>query len=124
MEWAQGHNAEPSAIGRESLATAIGLFQDFLLPSACRAFGGVRRDKGEADASSLLKRMRLEGGRTVNARAIRRQWSLPGLSTPKAVNAALDILCQAGWVRQHREAKPGRPAGAWEVNPLLWEGAP
>lgn len=121
MEWAGTNRPEATSVSRESVAAAIGLFEAYLLPSACRVIGGAARDKGEAVAASLLKQIRLRRAGTVNTKSIYRTWSLPGLTSAAPVNAALDILCAGGWVRRSRDARPGRPAGDWEVNPLLWD---
>ena len=121
LEWAGGNGAEPTSVSRESLAAAIGLYGDYFLPLAGRVLGGATRTKDEALASVLLKQIRRRRDRTVNAKAVYRNWSLPGLAAAKATNAALEALSVAGWVRPFRDARIGRPRGDWEVNPQLWE---
>lgn len=127
LEWAASEGAEPTCISHTSVAAAIGLFEDYILPSTCRALGGAGRDQGEAAAAGLLKQIRHRGARSVNAKEIYRSWSLPGLTSAKPVSAALEALSEAGWVRRGRDeaqSKNGRPPNDWAVNPLLWEVHP
>jgi hypothetical protein len=49
-------------------------------------------------------------------------WS--GLDTPELVKLAVEILQDAGWIRDaNREANPfgGRPPSRFQVNPRIWE---
>jgi hypothetical protein len=49
-------------------------------------------------------------------------WS--GLDSPEAVKQAVDVLQDAGWVRElSGESRPlgGRPSNRFEVNPGVWE---
>lgn len=124
MEWAWGDQPEPASVSRASVANALLLYQDFLLPSALRVIGGVGCDKGEAVAASLLRQIRLRSDNTVNAKDIYRNWGLPGLTKAATVNAALDLLAERGWVRRRRETGFGRPANDWAVNAKLWEAKP
>jgi hypothetical protein len=123
LEWAAGDGPEPVNVCLASIAAAIGLFEDYLLPSAYRVFGGAARDKKDLAAAMLLKKIRHVGERVVNAKTVYRTWRLPGLTTAPTVKAALDRLSEAGWARSdpgEPDAKGGRPAGNWSINPLLW----
>jgi hypothetical protein len=127
LEWAWGNGPEPETVSRASVACAIGLFEEYLLPSACRVFGAVAREMEDMAAAMLLKQIRHRGERTVNAKTIYRLWGLPGLSGAKTVKAALERLEQGGWVRfaGGREGdNPGRRRSDWAVNPILWEASP
>jgi hypothetical protein len=125
LEWAAADGPEPDAVSPHSVAAATALFEEYLLPSACRAYGGAGRDKGETDAAMLARQIRHRREAVINAKAVYREWGLPGLSTSKAVRDALDKLQAAGWVRPATSAvstaRGGRPPSDWEVNPLLWE---
>lgn len=124
LDWAVGHDPEPAAVSLVSVAAAIALYEDYLFPSACRVFGGAAREKGDMIAATLAKQIRHRRARTINARTIRREWGLSGLTTANAVNEALGRLEAAGWVRRigGREGDtPGRERADWEVNPKLWE---
>jgi hypothetical protein len=121
LEWALERGPEPAEVSRPSLAAATGLFEEYLAPSAARVFGGATGDKNELRAAMLAKQIRRRGERSINARAIRRGWRLPGLSSARAVGSALECLETAGWVRKTAPQGVGRPAGDWEVNPLLWD---
>jgi len=127
LEWAAADGPEPEAVSRASVAAAIALLEDYLLPSTCRAYGVAGRDKGEAAAAMLARQIRHRGERTINAKTVYRYWGLPGLTASKAMNDALAKLQAGGWVRPASSAvstaKGGRPPGDWEVNPLLWEAA-
>jgi hypothetical protein len=65
--------------------------------------------------------IRLESGelRTgFTAREVRRhQWT--GLRTEKAVEAAIEWLEDAGWIRRERPTpgQPGRPTARYEIHP-------
>lgn len=52
-------------------------------------------------------------------------WS--GLDTPKLVRMDVEVLLDAGWLRDvNRESGPlgGRPSARYQVNPRVWEWPP
>ncbi len=124
LEWSITDNPEPSNIGKDSIACAIGLYEEYLLPSACRVFSGSLREEDEIAGAMLIKQIRHRQETTVNAKSIYQGWSLPGLTSANRVNAALKRLDEGGWVRRASRpsnCKGGRPPNDWDVNPALWE---
>ena len=121
LEWAWIGGQEPTSVSKASVAAAIGLFEGYFLPCSSRVFARTTRDQIGAAASMLAKQIRRRGERVVNAKAIQREWRLPGLSSAEPVKAALAKLAMGGWVRKVPPLGRGRPPGDWEVNPLLWE---
>ena len=89
---------------------------------ARRAYGDAVLPDDEPDARTIARWMVRNGVESINARKLRREARLPGLTTAGAVVAALDYLEEAGWVwpAPSREGdKPGRPRGDYIVNPKL-----
>jgi hypothetical protein len=121
MEWALSSKPEPRLVSGENMANALYLFEDYFVPSTCRAVAGGARDPQERAGSLLLKEIRRRRAKTVNAKEIYREWGLPSLTTATAVSSALETLRDLGWVSRLHENKVGRPRGTWQVNPRLFE---
>jgi Protein of unknown function (DUF3987) len=127
LEWAIApEGPEPEHIGEVAILAACALFNDYFTPMAARVFGGVGRSVAEIAGAALLRHIRHEGERTVNARALQRA-KLPGLRSADRMHDALDALSEGGWARflgGREGAATGRQRGDWEINPALWEARP
>jgi putative DNA primase/helicase len=79
------------------------------------------RMKAAADLAEKLCKGAVGQEGTVTRRDIyRHQWT--GLDTPESVDAALDVLHDAGWVRPTEKGTrlgSGRPSECWQVNPRV-----
>jgi hypothetical protein len=126
LEWAyQPHGPEPSAVTEQSVSAACLLFDDYFCKMSDRVFGGASRGPEDLAASHLLRHIRKAGERPVNARTLRRR-RLPGLTKGAAMDNALNILAEGGWLKfvGGRDGEhEGRPRSDWQVNPALWEKA-
>jgi putative DNA primase/helicase len=84
------------------------------------------RMQAAADLAQKLKIKALgKDGSFLRRDVYRHQWS--GLDTPEKALGALEILQDAGWVRQATPESGsgtgrGRPTERWLVNPRIWEG--
>jgi len=110
----------PSTIGDRYLSAAGRLIDDYFISMALRVYSDASVTPTERDAAAIAKKILQHRELTVNAREIRRQWGIPGLREAKAIDAGMEALTEAGWVRlirtpQHSGA--GRPAKTFEVNP-------
>ena len=120
--WAAEGGTPPASIGINATNAAAGLVTDYFLPMARRAYGDAVLPDDERDARTIARwivRNRID---RINARKLYRQAKLPGLTSAKAVNAALDYLEEAAcvWPAPSRVGdRPGRQRGDYIVNPKL-----
>ena len=119
--WAASDTAEPSsAITKRATAAAAGLVSGYFLPMARRAYGDAALPEEERGARTIAHWIVSEQVGLLNARDLRRTVRLPGLRAPGPVNAALDYLEDADWVRatSSREGgTKGRARSDYVVNP-------
>ncbi|MEP6968099.1 MAG: DUF3987 domain-containing protein [Pseudomonadota bacterium] len=121
LTWAWLEGDEPATVSERSVAAAIELFEDYFAPMAARVYGDASRPTAERAAVALVKEIRARNVRVINARTVRRQWGLPGLTTPDDVRAALAVLEDGDCIRDigASSEKGGRPRGDYAVNPRL-----
>ena len=96
-------------------------FCDYLESHARRVYSLVISPERQAaaDLGRHLKAGWKRDETTLTVRDIYRNcWS--GLDTPEKVRSALDILCDACWIRQiGTDDRPGRPSESYAINPRL-----
>ncbi len=123
--WAASDNPEPpTAITTKATAAAAGLVTDYFLPMARRAYGDAALPEDERGARTIARWILSEGIEALNASELRRKVKLPGLRNSGSVNAALDYLEDAGWIRAapSREGDTkGRARSDYVVNPKARE---
>lgn len=126
VRWADGDAAEPADVSVASLVNALRLVDDFLKPHARRVFGDAALPAVEKDAAALARHIVKEGAQRINARDIQRNSTLPTLKTKEDVEAAVEALSDAGWLREapsRRGDAPGRQRKDYLVNPAVHGGA-
>lgn len=122
LDWAFGAEsaAEPAEISLAATERAWALCEEYFEPMALRVYGDAAISRTERDAAAIAKRIYERKELTINARAIRQSWRIPGLREAAKVDAALAFLAEAGWVREaasRQGGSPGRQAKNYEVNP-------
>ena len=93
---------------------------------ALRVYGDAAVPEAEHHAAGIARRIIKNKPAVVNARVIRREWRIPGLSTSAKIADALDVLVDADILRPAPSRQgdiPGRSKSDFEVNPRLWETA-
>jgi hypothetical protein len=117
--WAAIGGGEPTLVSKKAIEAAIVFVDDYVKPMALRVYGDAALPIPERDATIIAKWIITKGVKRFNAREMRRSGGLPGLGAePKAVDAALGILSEAGWIRSaHPNSGMGRPAKDFDVNP-------
>ncbi|MGF1629145.1 MAG: DUF3987 domain-containing protein [Kiloniellaceae bacterium] len=125
LRWAAGVEPTPP---QEISADVVGAVCDFMdsyaKPMALRIYGDATLPPAERGAAQIARRIRKEGHRMVNLRTVRRDWRLPGLKETNDVKAAVDVLCEAGWLTPagtREGGTKGRHSADYRVNPLVFE---
>ena len=126
LKWSETEQPEPETIGTEAMGYAAHIVDEYFKPMALRVYGDAALPEAEHHAAAVARRIIKNKLAIVNAREIRRDWKIPGLTASKKVTAALDILVDANILRpapSRLGETPGRNKSNFEVNPRLWRAA-
>jgi putative DNA primase/helicase len=118
---AQSRNAESINLAHAQQAAA---WCEYLESHAKRIYSCVTSP--DAHAARLLAGHIEHGdlGQTFSTRQVYALHHWAGLDTPERVRAALDVLADAGWVREFdQRPEKGRPSEKWQVNPKVTQNA-
>lgn len=120
-DWAFGNEgAPPETISDLVVERAWAFFEEYFEPMALRVYGDAAIPQGERHAAAIARKIFERKELTINARAIRLQWGIPGMRTAARIDAALAHLQEAGWVRpapSRQGGSSGRQSKTYEVNP-------
>lgn len=124
LDWCAGGGPEPAAIGRDAMLRAIEWLEDYALPMARRTFGEAALPQVEKDARRLARWLVQQRPvpAMLNAKALRRMASGPGIPDVERMSAALADLAAANWLRRapaNNAGQGGRSRADWEVNPAI-----
>jgi hypothetical protein len=127
LDWAyEGVGHPPQTISDECLTRAVFLHDEYLSAHARRTFADAALPKAERDARTIARWLAsLAGGRepsSVTVREIYRNKHL-GIRTRDEAHAALQLLCDAGWMSPAPSRKgdhPGRRSERYEIPDALW----
>ena len=125
LRWADAGGREPNGVSVVSLVNALTLVNDFLKPHARRVFGDAALPAVEKDAAALARFVVKTAAERINARDVQRNSALPTLKTKEDVEAAIQALSEAGWLREaptRRGDAPGRQRKDHLVNPAVHRG--
>jgi hypothetical protein len=128
IAWAWNGGAEPVEVSATSLIAAAGWVDDYAKPMAERVYGDAALPEAERNAAVLAKYLRKLGEREINKRSLRRsphKSRLPGLRETQAMDAAVELLVDAGWLLPNPSREGGgvgRERLDYLVNPAVLEG--
>ncbi|MEO6151671.1 MAG: DUF3987 domain-containing protein [Croceibacterium sp.] len=108
--WAWVGGTEPTSVSAEALIAAAAWVDDYAKPMAERVYGDAALPVAERDASVLAKYIRKAKLKTINKRELKRsphKSRLPNLRDVQAMDAAVELLVDAGWLL----ASPSREGG-------------
>jgi len=128
-EWAFNGGGEPATVSMRSLSAAIEWVEDYAKPMAQRVFGDAAVPLADRNAALLARYIRKNEFHTINARELRRhphKGHLKPLQAKGAMDEALDIMQDAGWILPafSRDGEGvGQQRKDYNVNPAVFEAA-
>ncbi len=111
VRWAVSEDGtpEPTIVSRRSIGEALDMIEGYFKPMCRRVYGEAALPRSERDAATLGRDILKRRPVLLNARVVRREWRLPGLNEAAAVNAAIDVLVDAGWLISAHSRDGGGP---------------
>ena len=76
--------------------------------------------QAQLDAMTIARWLLKERRECINARDLRRLAGFPGPKDATKLDAALEILVDARWLKQVPNDRPGRPRKDFEVNQAVY----
>jgi hypothetical protein len=123
--WIDPSPPPPNEIEEWAVEAAADFLEQYAIPMARRVFGEAALPQEERDARAVARWLIRQNPlpETINARDLRRMADGPGIRQADRIDAALDELADAGWVRPApaRAGGSGRRRNDWAVNPALAE---
>jgi hypothetical protein len=123
LDWAIGDDCNPAReVGVSEAERAFSFVRDYAFPMAQRTYADAATPKEERAAHAIARLIETErlDGFTVRHIAKRKR---AGLRTNADIEAGLDVLIQASWLKP-QGVKPGprggRPTVTYTVNPAVW----
>jgi hypothetical protein len=101
---------------------ALQIIDDWVRPNLERVFAEASLPKVQRDAMIVGRWLLKTQPTTVNARDLRRQPGFAGPKEAKELDAALEFLVDARWLKPMPSDGPGRPRKDYEVNKAIYEG--
>jgi hypothetical protein len=111
---------EPLTVSPESLARAGGCL-DYAGGMLDRVTAGLALTQAEGDAAVIARHLLATRPARFNARAFYQTAGFAWARNTKRLNAALEVLNAAGWIRRPEGGARGRPSSDWDVSPKLNE---
>jgi hypothetical protein len=111
---------EPSEIDGACMRRAVDLWHDYFWPHAQACLRQMGLSEQNRLERRVLRWLKIEKRAEVSREEVRRD-ALARKFEAERVQAILDRLVVAGWLRERERATGGRPARWWEVNPLLFK---
>lgn len=111
--------AEPSNVSKQAIIRAVGFVESYLKPMLDRVYGDASVPPNERHAMTLARWIAHTGLTKINARDVGRTAGLPGLKSGHAVEAAIEVLIEADWLRPDVTPSGGRRRKDYLVNPSV-----
>ncbi len=124
VAWASTNQPEPTTISAETLVSVLGFIDDYAKPSALRVFGDAALPVSERNAAALGRHILKTKAQRVNLRDVRTNSKIATLKLAADVEAAAEVLVEAGWLRGTGERAgdtAGRARKDYLVNPAVHE---
>jgi hypothetical protein len=123
LSWSIVGGTEPSQVDDEYMAAAIELWREYFWPHTRAALRQIGLSEYQARARRVLRWIRAQRRPEIGVKDVRRD-ALGQSADAKQTRDLLDVLSQAGWLRESTEKKTGgRPVCRWAVNPTLFGDA-
>src|SRR5262249_32076268 len=123
LDWAMQGGAEPHSIGQQYVEAAIRLWREYFWPHSRAALRQIGRTEKHTNARRALCWIRTNRKAEVSLFDIRRE-ALGRRLDAEQTRSLLDGLVRAGWLKLMTTKTDGRAIHRWQVNPLLFSGAP
>jgi DNA-binding NtrC family response regulator len=89
-------------------------------PMIRRMFSEIGAEVSERDSIRIAREILKRKPDSLKVADVRMKWKLAGISTAKAIAAALDDLADHGWLIITELKTGGRPAKSYTVNPRVY----
>ena len=99
LAWARRGGREPDNIGAKTLVTVLEFVDGYAKPSALRVFGDAALPIDQRNAAQLAKLIVREAWDRISAREILRSGRLSKAEKAADVDAAIELLIEADWLR-------------------------
>jgi hypothetical protein len=123
LDWAMLGGAEPQPIGQQYVEAAVRLWRDYFWPHSRAALRQIRLTQKHTNARRALCWIRKTRKAEVSLLDLRRE-GLGRRLDAEQTRGLLDGLVRAGWLKLVTMKTGGRDIHRWQVNPLLFSGAP
>lgn len=126
--WAWTGGDEPREVSLATIEAAAEWIDDYAKPMAARVYGDAAMPAAERNAAILARYIMKAGLHTFNKRELKRsphKSALPTLREAEAMDKALEVLCDAGWIEfagSRNGEGAGRLSGDYRVNPAVHRG--
>jgi hypothetical protein len=122
--WGQKNSPEPETVCLESVRNALRIIDEWVRPNLDRVFAEASLPLAQRDAMTVGRWLLKNKSEIVNARDLRRQPGFPGPKEPKQLDAALDVLVDAHWLKRAAPKDgPGRTRKDFIVNSAIYGAA-
>jgi hypothetical protein len=123
LDWAMLGGTEPPSIEAQSVEAAVRLWRDYFWPHSRAALRQMGLTEKHTSARRALCWIRTNQKPEVSLLDIRRE-ALGRRLDAERTRILLDGLVRAGWLKLVTTKTDGRAIHRWQVNPLLFSGAP
>ncbi len=122
LAWAKSGGREPDSIKAATLVTVLEFVDSYAKPSALRVFGDAALPIDQRNAAQLAKMIVREAWERINARDLLKAGRLSKAEKAADVDAAIELLTEADWVRPaptRSGGTVGRAKKDFLVNPAV-----
>ena len=123
VDWAMLGGTEPQVVGEQYVEAAVRLWRDYFWPHSRAALRQIGLTEKHSNARRALCWIQTNQKPEVSLLDIRRE-ALGRRVNAEQTCSLLDDLVRAGWLKLVMTKTDGRAIRRWQVNPLLFSGAP
>ncbi|HRN87910.1 MAG TPA: DUF3987 domain-containing protein [Hyphomicrobium sp.] len=119
--WSRSNGPEPEKIGIRSVLNALRIIDNWVRPTLDRVFAEASLPQAQRDAMIVGRWLLKSKPESVNARKLRRQPGFPGPKDAQHLDAAIEVLVDARWLRPVPNDGPGRRRKDFVANKAIYE---
>ena len=123
LDWAMRGGPEPQSVGEQYVEAAVRLWKQYFWPHSRAALRQIGLTGKHTNARRVLCWIRTNQKAEISLMDIRRE-ALGRQLDAEHTRSLLDGLVRAGWLTLMTTKTDGRALHRWQVNPLLFSGAP